>query len=152
MKIYSIKQFFQTRIFISSISVEEWTERELQMATAALLVEMIHMDDAIKPEELDAVFRLICEKFSLTPEDATSLISLAEEHRKNATDYYQFTSLINKGFNFEQKLKLIECLWEVAFADGELDMYEEHLVRKIADLIHIPHSALIRIKNRVSKG
>ena len=149
MKIFAIKKFIETRVFVSSISIEEWSEHELQMATVVLLVEMIHMDDEIKAEELDAVFRLIREKFSLTPEDTTSLISLAEEHRKNATDYYQFTSLINKGFNFEQKLKLIECLWEVAFADGELDMYEEHLVRKIADLIHIPHSALIKIKNRV---
>ena len=152
MKIYAIKQFFETRVFVSSISVEEWTEHELQMATVVLLVEMIHMDDEIKAEELDTVFRLIRVKFSLTPEDTTSLISLAEEHRKNATDYYQFTSVINKGFSFEQKLKLIECLWEVAFADGELDMYEEHMVRKIADLIHIPHSALIKIKSRVSGG
>ncbi len=152
MKIYAIKQFFETRVFVSSISVEEWTEHELQMATVVLLVEMIHMDDEIKSEELDTVFRLIREKFSLTPEDTTSLISLAEEHRKNATDYYQFTSVINKGFSFEQKLKLIECLWEVAFADGELDMYEEHMVRKIADLIHIPHSALIKIKNRIGNG
>ena len=152
MKIYAIKQFFETRVFVSSISVEEWTEHELQMATVVLLVEMIHMDDEIKAEELDTVFRLIREKFSLTLEDTTSLISLAEEHRKNATDYYQFTSVINKGFSFEQKLKLIECLWEVAFADGELDMYEEHMVRKIADLIHIPHSALIKIKSRVRNG
>jgi len=149
MKRYSIKQFFETRIFATAVSVEEWSEQELQMATAVLLVEMIHMDDKIEPEELDMVFRLICDKFSLSPEDAGSLISLAEEQRDNATDYYQFTSLINKGFNYEQKLKLVECLWEVAFADGELDMYEEHMVRKIADLIHIPHSMLIQIKNRV---
>jgi len=149
MKRYSIKQFFETRIFATAVSVEEWSEQELQMATAVLLIEMIHMDDKIEPEELDMVFRLICDKFSLSPEDAGSLISLAEEQRDNATDYYQFTSLINKGFNYEQKLKLVECLWEVAFADGELDMYEEHMVRKIADLIHIPHSMLIQIKNRV---
>ncbi len=149
MKRYSIKQFFETRIFATAVSVEEWSEQELQMATAVLLIEMIHMDDKIEPEELDMVFRLICDKFSLSPEDAGSLISLAEEQRDNATDYYQFTSLINKGFNYEQKLKLVECLWEVAFADGGLDMYEEHMVRKIADLIHIPHSMLIQIKNRV---
>jgi len=79
------------------------------------------------------------------------LLQLAEEEIWKATGYYEFTSLINKGFTYEQKVKVIEHLWEVAFADAELDKYEEHMVRKIADLIHVEHKDFIDAKLRVKK-
>jgi uncharacterized tellurite resistance protein B-like protein len=74
---------------------------------------------------------------------------LAEQQRKQATDYFQFTSLINKEYSLEQKVRLIESLWKIAFIDGVLDMNEEYLVRKIADLLHVPHTAFIMAKNRL---
>ena len=73
---------------------------------------------------------------------------LAAEQRTQATNYYQFTSLINNGFSHEQKITLIKLLWEVAFVDGELDIYEEHLVRKIADFPHVSHMDLIKTTHR----
>ena len=73
---------------------------------------------------------------------------LAAAQRTQATDYYQFTSLINRGFSYTQKITLIQLLWEVAFSDGELDIYEEHLVRKIADLLHISHMDFIKTKHQ----
>jgi len=66
------------------------------------------------------------------------------------TDYFQFTSLINKECSLEQKVRLIESLWKIAFIDGALDMNEEYLVRKIADLLHVPHIDFIMAKNRVA--
>lgn len=145
----SITLFFETRIVTSVASAKELAENELRIATAALLIEMAHMDDNVKVEELSKVLQILREKFFLTAEDATSLISMVEEERHQATDYYQFTSLINNGFNIDQKIKIIEYLWQVAFIDGELDENEEYLVRKIANLIYVPHKAFIAAKNRV---
>jgi uncharacterized tellurite resistance protein B-like protein len=92
---------------------------------------------------------LIHQNFSLTDEQTSALVALAEQKRKQATDYFEFTSLINKEYSLEQKIRLIEALWKIAFVDGVLDMNEEYLVRKIADLLHVPHTAFILAKIRV---
>jgi uncharacterized tellurite resistance protein B-like protein len=76
-------------------------------------------------------------------------MTLAEQQLHDATDYFQFTSILNKGFDHHQKSRLIKCLWEVAYIDNHLDEYEDYLVRKIADLIHLPHNEIIKLRNHV---
>jgi uncharacterized tellurite resistance protein B-like protein len=76
------------------------------------------------------------------------LIQLAEDEAGDATDYYQFTSLINRQFSAAQKERVIELMWEVAYADADLSAHEQHVVRKIADLLHVPHRAYIAAKLR----
>ena len=80
--------------------------------------------------------------------DTEELIRLAEEETKQATDYYQFTSLINKGFSQEEKIQVVELMWQVAYADGHMDKYEDHLVRKLANLMHVSHKDFIAAKHR----
>ena len=75
---------------------------------------------------------------------------LAEAERTASTDYFQFTSLINGAYSPEQKIRLIELLWRIAYANESLHRYEEHLVRKVADLLHVPHSAFIAAKHRAA--
>jgi uncharacterized tellurite resistance protein B-like protein len=75
---------------------------------------------------------------------------MAEEERSESTDYYQFTSLINGNYTLEQKVCLVELLWRIAYANENLHQYEEHLVRKIADLLYVPHSAFIAAKFRAN--
>jgi uncharacterized tellurite resistance protein B-like protein len=142
-----IKLFFEQHLALSA--PEETSEEKLQIATAVLFLEMMYMDDKVEPEEQEIILSLIQQNFSLTVEQTTSLIELAEQQRKQATDYFQFTYLINKEYSLEQKIRLIESLWKIAFIDGVLDMNEEYLVRKIADLLHVPHTAFIRAKIRV---
>jgi uncharacterized tellurite resistance protein B-like protein len=79
------------------------------------------------------------------------LLTLAEDTIWESTGYFDFTSLINKGFNQEEKIKVIEHLWEVAFADAILDKHEEYMVRRIADLIYVSHKDFISAKLRVKK-
>lgn len=146
----SIKQFFEEVLTVSS-DTTEITEEQLRIATAALLIEMMHMDNKVLVEERDLVANVICKNFSLSAEQAADLMTMAEQQLHQATDYYQFTSLINKGFTHAEKSRLITCLWEVAFIDGELDAYEDYMVRKVSDLLHIPHSELIKIRNQVKK-
>lgn len=142
-----IKLFFEQHLALSG--PEDSLEEKLQIATAVLFLEMMYMDDKVDPTEQQIILSLIHQNFSLTDDQATSLIELAEQQRKQATDYFQFTSLINKEYSLEQKVRLIESLWKIAFIDGVLDMNEEYLVRKIADLLHMPHTAFIMAKNRI---
>ena len=142
-----IKLFFEQHLALSG--PEDFLEEKLQIATVALFLEMMYMDDKVEPEEQEIILSLIHQNFSLSDEQTTSLVEIAEQKRKQATDYFEFTYLINKEYSLEQKVRLIESLWKIAFIDGVLDMNEEYLVRKIADLLHVPHTAFILAKIRV---
>jgi uncharacterized tellurite resistance protein B-like protein len=143
-----IKLFFEQHFAL--LSSDDTSEAKLQLATAALFLEMMAMDDKVYPKEQALVFSLIQQNFALTAEQANSLIELAEQQRNQAVDYFQFTSLINREYSLEQKIRLIESLWKIAFADGVLDVNEEYLVRKIADLLYVPHTNFIVTKNQVA--
>jgi uncharacterized tellurite resistance protein B-like protein len=118
----------------------------LRLAIGALLLEMTHMDGEVWPEQRAAVEKEVLEHFELAEGEAEDLLELAEEERNESTDYFQFTSLINGHYTPEQKVRLVELLWRIAYANEDLHMYEEHMVRKIADLLHVPHSAYIAAK------
>jgi uncharacterized tellurite resistance protein B-like protein len=145
--INQIKLFFEQHLALTA--PEKTLEEKLQLATIVLYLEMMHMDAKAEPKEQEIIHSMIQQGFSLTDKQTKSIIELAELQRKQATDYFQFTTLINKEYNLDQKVRLIESLWKVAFVDGVLDEHEEYLVRKIADLLHVPHSAFIMAKNRV---
>ena len=145
----TIKQFFEKYVKPSSEDTDNISEHALQIATAALLIEMMRADSDISAEEEDKVTATIRSRFELTGEETAALIELAGDKVWQATGYFEFTSLMNKGFSHEQKIKVIEHLWEVAYADGILDKHEEYMVRKIADLIYISHKDFINAKLRV---
>ncbi len=147
--INTIKQFFEKNLQTSPESSEEISEHSLQLATAALMIEMMRADAEISDEEQNAITDTIRSKFVLSAEDTDTLLKLAEEEITNSTGYFEFTSLINKGYTYDQKIKVVEHLWEVAFSDAVLDKYEEHMVRKIADLIHVSHKDFIEAKLRI---
>lgn len=146
----AIRDFFDDHLSVTEIAQDE--SRAIQVATATLLVEMLRMDDTIEPAEREAVLRAVRSKFGLSAEDADRLFALAEEESHQATDYFQFTSLLNQHFSVEQKEKVIEHMWRVAYADAELSAWEQHLVRKIAALLHVPDSAYIAAKMRAKAG
>ncbi len=141
-----LKLFFEHHIALSD-SLEP-TEQRLHIACAALFIEMIHMDNEEHPQEQEVLFKQLQRLFSISAEQATDLIELASAERSQMTDYFQFTSLINKEFSLEQKSQLIKTMWQIAYADGELDAHEEFLVRKMADLLHVPHLEFIRTKHQ----
>lgn len=120
----------------------------IQRATAALLAEMVRIDREVTTEEQQIAHRAIREKFGLSQADAEALLHLADAEVAQATDYYQFTSLINREFTQAQKERVIELLWQVAYADDELSAHELHLMRKVAGLLHIPDSVYIAAKMR----
>ncbi len=149
--ISTIRQFFEKYVKSASNSTDNVSEHSLMIATAALLVEMMRADAQISGDEHKMITNTIRSKFELTVEEIGALLQLAEEKIWKSTGYFEFTSLMNKGFSYGQKLKVIEHLWEVAFADAVLDKHEEYMVRKIADLIYVSHKDFIEAKLRVKK-
>ncbi len=143
-----IKLFFEQHLALPAS--EKPIEEQLQLASVALFMEMIVMDEEGETKERELISSLVQKSFSLTAEQAEALIATAEQQREQANDYYQFTSLINKNCSLDQKIQLIESLWRIAFVDGKLGAQEEYLVRKLADLLYVPHIDFIMTKNRVN--
>jgi uncharacterized tellurite resistance protein B-like protein len=141
-----IRHFFDQ--YLAESSLERDSGHALRLAVGALLLEMIHMDGEFRPEQREAVENAVRTSFALTEEETAELLGLAEAERAESTDYFQFTSLINGSYTPAQKKQLVETLWRVAYADNALHQYEEYLVRKVADLLHVPHGAFIAAKHR----
>ena len=121
----------------------------LRLATAELMIAMMRADAEIRIEEQKVITKTIRTKFDLSPKATKTIITLTTKKINQTTCYYEFTSLINKDYTYNQKIKVIAYLWEVAFSDSALDKSEEHMVRKIADLIHIAHKDFIDAKLRL---
>lgn len=149
--ISAIRQFFEKNIKSSPDSSEQLSGDSLKLATASLLIEMMRADTEISEEEKSTITGIIRSKFNLSDAEIDDLIQLAEEKIFKATGYFEFTSLINKGFSYQEKVQVVEYLWEVAFSDSSLDKYEEYMVRKIAGLIYVSHEDFINAKLSVKK-
>lgn len=143
-----IQEFFSQFIEPGIRQNEAGSERALQVATAALLLEMMRMDERIAEAERDAIATTLRRQFGLDAGELDTLIALAEQEAHQANDYYQFTSLINKTCDAAQKIRIIENLWHVAMADGHLNAHELHLMRKIADLLYVGHADYVAAKQR----
>ena len=133
------------------IKAEIPLQRRLQMASAALMVEMLHVDEQVTTEEDEKLRLLLKQRFNLDSSEIEALIDLAHNEKHEATDYFQFTSLLNEHYSQQQKIDLVEDLWQLAYADHELDKYEEHLLRRLAELLHVPHQDFIRTKHKILK-
>lgn len=121
-------------------------DHTVQLATAVLLVEVIKADPATGPDEEAALFAALTARFALTPDELARLVELAEATAKGLYDYHRFTSTLNERFTQEQKIQVVEAMWQIAFADGHLDTHENHLISKIAGLLHVTHGEYIAAK------
>ena len=129
---------------------EEGREDRLRLAAAALLVEVMRADHRFAAAERETITRLLRLRFGLDARRAQELLALADTEAEEATSYYAFTRLINEGFTPEEKAQLIEMMWRVAYADGEVEKYEEHVIRKVAQLLHVPHTAFVAARHRAA--
>lgn len=122
------------------------SEHLLQLATAVLLVEVMRADPALGASERLAVVAALRRTFTLAEDELARLVELAEETARTASDFHQFTSVINDRFDQDQKARVIEYMWRVAYADGHLDAHENHLISKMAGLLHVTHGEYIAAK------
>lgn len=141
-----IKQFF-TQSAQQTAPLSE--QQALRLAFAALLLEVTRADFSVDAVEQQTVQRLLQRQFQLHDDQLAELVQDAEQQLKDSVSLYPFTQLINQHYSPAAKAELLEQLWRVAFADGVLDKYEDHLIRTLADLLHLSHSDFIRSKLRV---
>ena len=122
---------------------------QLNNACAALLVEIAFADKEFNETEKTSLKQTLMETYAIEEADIDEIIKDAENTVAESTSLYGYTRIVNDEFEYDDKLSLLKNLWKVAYADGNLDKYEEHLIRKISDLIHISHSDYINIKLEV---
>ena len=124
-------------------------EHGLQLATATLLIEVMRADYQEDLTENEAVFEQVKRFFDLSEDEALLLIKEAESEADHSVELQSFTRLLHERLSLEDKHAVVEMLWRVALADDHLDKHEDYVVRKIAGLLYISHSDLIRIRNTV---
>ena len=128
---------------------EESDLSKLNNACAALLVEIAFADKEFDETEKTSLKLALMETYAIEEADIDEIIKDAENTVAESTSLYGYTRIVNDEFEYYDKLSLLKNLWKVAYADGNLDKYEEHLIRKICDLVHISHSDYINIKLEV---
>jgi len=146
----TLRDFFEKAV--GSQPSDEDERSAVAVAAAVLLLEVARSDSDLSAVERDAALAAVRSKFGLSQQQAEDIIRTAEMEAREATGLYPFTSLINREFSATQKERLIELVWRVAYTDAGLDAHELHLVRRIANLLHIPHGTYIAAKMRAKEA
>ena len=131
---------------------EEDRAERIQVATCALLLEVANSDDEFSDIERDNIIQILEKDFELSDEYAKELMELSDKEREESIDLWHFTNLINEHYSIEEKIKIIEMVWKVIYADGKLDKYEDHLAHKLSNLLKLTHKQLIDAKLKVRDG
>ena len=132
--------------------IEDEKISSLDKACSALLIEVAYADKVFDESEINSLKDSLKETYNIDEEIINELISDAKKTVDESTSLYEYTRVVNDEFDYSDKLELLSRIWKLAFADGNLDKYEDHLIRKISDLIHISHADFIKIKleNKIS--
>ena len=149
MGIHGIRQFFQSRL---SSPEEPHRPDAVAIAACALLLEIAHADDVFAPEERERIVRAVREDLGVPAADVAEVVRLAEEERRESVDLYQFTKLVGEKFSREQRLRLVEVIWGVVYADGQLSAVENQLARRIAELLGFQHPEVQAVREKVKTG
>ena len=147
----SIKSFFHSSMFPDSPSPAAGN-RDVRLAACALLLELAHADDDFAEHERAHLRSAVRRQFGLDAGQSEELLSLAEKERAEAVDLWQFTSLIREHYSKGQKMVLVEIMWGLVYADGELVSREEQLMRKICNLLDIEPGYLAQLRKRAEDG
>lgn len=119
-----------------------------ELAAAALLIEVARADFEITSDEQSRLLQVLSTTFSLAPEELAALSEDATHQVEHAVSLHDFTRVINQACTPEEKSGLVGLMWQIAIADGEISKYEDHLIRRVADLIYVPHHEFIRLKHQ----
>ncbi len=145
----TLKEFFESHV-VSTTNDDDTPEKTIEFAAAVLMFEISRADSTIDPEERLVIDAALVNHFHLSQMEAEELLALAEREVDDSVSLYEFTRSINDKLSNKDRVKIVELLWQVAFADAVLDKYEEYFIRKIADLLYVSHKDYIRAKHRAS--
>ena len=127
-------------------------EHALHVATATLLVEVCRADFVEQQSELDRMRQLLAQQFSLNETDLDELMIQARESSDKRVSIQHITRLLNEQFDASMKVRVVEMMWQVVYADGIKDRYEEHLIRQVSELLYLPHSKFIQARHKAEQS
>ena len=131
----------------TTVVTQEDRDAAIRMATAVLMVDVARADHVFEDSEFDSVLKLVERHFALTPEQAAELVNMADEKADDLVSLHEFTQLLHNNLDDKEKARVIGLLWKIAYADGQLDKYEDSLVLKISDLLHVSRGRVMRLKH-----
>ncbi len=143
-----LKKLWQ--VLTANVSEDSTGADRIPLAAAVLFLEVAYSDGVFHPAEEELLGRLLKEHFHVADDALEDLLQLAETTRQNSFDLHQFTKEINKGFSQPEKERIIEAVWQLVYADGQLDRYEDALMRQLGTLIGLSHRQLIDAKLKVA--
>jgi len=122
---------------------------DIDLAAAALLVEVARADHEQSGDEEAAMGELLATSLNLSEQEVEAILGRAGDAVEDATSLFEFTRLVNDHYSMDEKRDLVRSMWQVALADRNLDKYEEHIIRRVAELIYLPHPEFIQTKHEV---
>jgi uncharacterized tellurite resistance protein B-like protein len=136
-------------ISVAAVPESDGADREatLRLATAVLMIDVARADHVFAESEFDSMLQLIESHFELSPEQAAELVNAAGEKADDMVSLFEFTQLLHKHLDEQEKAHIVSLLWQVAYADGQLDKYEDALVLKISDLLYVSRGRVMRLKH-----
>jgi uncharacterized tellurite resistance protein B-like protein len=147
-----VKKFFSKENMSPVPEQSSGTSHDVRVATCALFLEMAHIDGEFNDSEKEHIIQTLKKDLGLSPEAVAELLEAAKEELKGSIDLWQFTNLINQNYSLEEKIRIIEMIWQLAYTDGTLDKHEDYLLHKMANLLRLTHKQLIEAKLKVLKG
>ena len=147
--IEKLKRFFNKTKVNNSGTGKQDRERDLCVATCALFVEMARIDGTFTQAELETILSILKEKYGLSGEHADALIEEADKERDQSVDLWQFARVINENYSTDEKIEVVETLWNIVYVDGKMDQYEHYLMNKLKNLLRLSHDQLIDAKLKV---
>ena len=145
----SIQNIFKRK---ENESVVDSKKSEQELTYASLLIEVINSDNKFDDRERDKLLEILSSKLDIQKEELDNFTELAQKKSEDSTSLYEFTREINDQYEYEEKVSLITDLWGIAYSDGQLDKYEDYVIRKIADLIYVSHTDFIKSKLKVKNA
>lgn len=150
--IRALQQILETHLGGDAAPRDETPEEAVNLATAALLMEMVRSDFEVDAQELETVKGVMRGLVGGNEKALHELLRRAEQEAEESVSLYEFTRLIHENLDPAEKLEIVENLWRVAFADGRLDDHEVHMMRKVQGLLHIPQEDFVAAKQRARDG
>jgi uncharacterized tellurite resistance protein B-like protein len=144
-----VKRFFSKSKEDDSDDKNQKTEHDLRVATCALFVEMARIDETFTEAEMETIISILNEKYGLSTELADALIEEANKELDESVDLWQFARLINENYSTDEKIEIVETLWQIVYVDGKMDQYEHYLMNKLKNLLRLTHGQLIDAKLKV---
>ncbi|MCE0558424.1 TerB family tellurite resistance protein [Motilimonas sp. E26] len=133
--------------FFADLQIEEKPDRiEIELAVAVLLTEVGQADSEMSTAEQDKIEHMLVKAFGLSDEEAKALLLKAQQQQDKSVSMQTFTSVLKEQLSYEQRVRFVKGMWLVAYADNQLDPYEDYIIRKIADLLYLKHSDFIQTK------